>query len=272
MKIDLIANTDSGGGTDRAALAEALRAHGATLTEKDPERLVAAGGDGTLGAAAHRARELGVPLAVIPTGTANDFARAHELPQELDAAIALAATGTVTRSLELGYVGDRPFLNVAATGLAPQAARRSEPLKRLLGPLAYPAGALLAAVRDRPVRCVADADGERVFEGDVWQLMVACSGAFGGGAGIDEADPQDGRLDLVVVPAHSRLNLPRYGAALRRGNIAEQKDTLHVCARRVTIDVRSQTPFNIDGEVLKLGGSVQFTAVRDSVRLITGYE
>ena len=270
MNIELIANTDSGGGTDRAALAESLRAHGATLTDDGPDRLVAAGGDGTVGAAADRARELGIPLAVIPTGTANDFARAHDLPADLDAAIALAATGTVTRSLELGYVGDRPFVNVAATGLAPQAARRAVPFKRILGPAAYVAGALIAAVRDRPVRCVADADGDRVFAGDVWQLMVACSGAFGGGSSIEPADPEDGRLDLVIVPALSRLHLPRHGAALRSGTITDHADTLHRRARTIVVEVAARTPFNVDGEVVKLGGAVSFTVHRDAVQLVTG--
>ena len=45
-----------------------------------PERIAVAGGDGTIGSVAELAGRLGVPLAVIPTGTANDFARAHELP------------------------------------------------------------------------------------------------------------------------------------------------------------------------------------------------
>ena len=145
MKIELVANAGSGGGTDRSAVEDALRRHGATLTDEAPERVVVAGGDGTVGMAADRAHRLGVPLGVVPTGTANDFARAHGLPDDHEEALRLAATGTMTQGLELAYVGDRPFVNLASAGLAPEAARRAEPLKRVLGPLAYPLGALVAA-------------------------------------------------------------------------------------------------------------------------------
>ena len=50
--------------------------------EAAPERVAVAGGDGTVGAVAELAGRLGVPLAVIPTGTANDFVRANKLPED----------------------------------------------------------------------------------------------------------------------------------------------------------------------------------------------
>ena len=268
MNIELVCNPASGSGTTRDEVIAALRRHGATVAEVEPERIVVAGGDGTIGTAAEHARQLGVPLAVLPTGTANDFARAHGLPEELDAAARLAATGTQTRSLELGYAGEHPFVNVAAMGLAPQAARRAEPFKRFLGPVAYIVGALGAAVLDRPVRCAARVDGEEVFSGEAWQVMVACTGAFGGGSDIDSADPADGRLDLVILPAGSRFALPRYGAALRTGSIAEHSGTLHRRGGVVDLAVSEDTQFNLDGEVLRTGGDLHFSVQRDAVRLI----
>src|SRR5215218_11251686 len=83
-----------------------------------PDRIAVAGGDGTIGAVAELAGRLGVPLAVIPMGTANDFARNAELPLEVEAACVLAATGEALRPLELGRLADdRPFVNVASAGL-----------------------------------------------------------------------------------------------------------------------------------------------------------
>ena len=55
-----------------------------------------AGGDGTIGPAAELAGRLDVPLAVIPTGTANDFARANDLPTTRSRPPQLAATGDAT--------------------------------------------------------------------------------------------------------------------------------------------------------------------------------
>ena len=58
-----------------------------------PDRIVVAGGDGSIAPAARAAGQLDVPLAVVPAGTANDFARTNGLPEDpLDAAV-LAVTG-----------------------------------------------------------------------------------------------------------------------------------------------------------------------------------
>ena len=94
------------------------------------------------------------------------------------------------RRLELGRLADgRPFVNVASAGLASVAARRAAPLKPRLGPLAYAVGAVRAAATAAPLRCTVRADGETVYEGAAWQVIVAVTGAFGGGSDVGAADP-----------------------------------------------------------------------------------
>ena len=125
-------------------------------------------------------------------------------------AAVLAATGERTKPLELGRLSDgRPFVNVASAGLASVAARNAQPLKPRLGPLAYGVGAARAAATEAPLRATVRVDGRTDFDGRSWQVIVAVSGAFGGGSGVAEADPDDGRLDVVVLPAGSRLGLAR---------------------------------------------------------------
>ena len=178
MRVALVVNKASGGGTDPAPLERAMREHGAEVTTcgcepedleripaAEPERIVVAGGDGTVGAVAELAGRLGVPLGVIPAGTANDFVRANGLPLDPVEAAVLAVTGSELRRLELGRLGDgRPFVNVASAGLASVAARRAAPLKPRLGPLAYGVGAVRAAATAAPLQCtvrVDDAHGLR---------------------------------------------------------------------------------------------------------------
>jgi diacylglycerol kinase (ATP) len=167
-----------------------------------PDRIAVAGGDGTIAPAAELAGRLDVPLAVIAAGTANDFARANGLPLDRLAAAALAAAGTELRALELGRLANgRPFVNVASAGLASVAARRAQPLKSRFGPLAYAIGAARAALTGRPLTVHVRVDGETAFSGEAWQVIVACTGAFGGGSGIGAADANDGDLDVVIIPA-----------------------------------------------------------------------
>ena len=165
---------------------------------------------------------------MIPAGTANDFARATGLPRDRVAAAELAVTGTELRRYELGRLGDgHPFVNVASAGLASVAARRADPLKPRLGPLAYAAGAVHAAVAAAPLPCTVRADGATVFEGEAWQVIVAVTGAFGGGSGVGAADPSDGVLDVAVIPAGSRIGLARRAWGLKRHTIAEQRGVEH---------------------------------------------
>jgi diacylglycerol kinase (ATP) len=267
VRVALIANRASGGGLDPEPLVRVMRDHGADVTvhgcEPDdletaaaeaPDRLVVAGGDGTVGPVAELAGRLDVPLGVVPAGTANDFVRANGLPEDARAAAALAVAGRELRRLELGRLGDgRPFVNVASVGLASVAARRAQPLKPRLGPLAYAVGALRAAATAHPLPCTVRTDEGVVFDGRAWQVIVAVTGAFGGGSGIARADPEDGVLDVTVIPGGSRLGLARRAWGLRTHTIAEQRDVPHVRGRVVALDVPPGTEFNVDGELRNRG-------------------
>lgn len=283
MRIALSANTQSGGGLDPEPLADAMRAYGAEVEvfgcEPDeleriaasrPDRIAVAGGDGTIGPAAETAGRIGAPLAVIATGTANDFARANGLPDDPVEAASLAAYGTETRDLELGRLADgRPFVNVASAGLAAKAARHASPFKKVLGPFAYAVGALRAAATESPMRCSVRVDGEPGFDGGAWQLIVAAGGAFGGGSEIGVADPGDGELDVTVLPAGSRIALARRAWGLRRGTVEQQEPVEHLRGCVVEVVLPRGAELNVDGEI-RDGGLERVTVERAAYALVVG--
>lgn len=277
-RLALLTNPQSGSG-HAGGVADALRAAGAQVTAfgldrvedalaSRPERIVVAGGDGSLGAAAAAAARAGVPMGVVPMGTANDLARMLDLPGDPAAAARVAAAGSSTRRLDLAWMGERPFLNVASIGLAPAAARKASGLKRLLGPLAYAVGGLRAGVTARPVGCRIRCDSTELFAGKAWQATIACSGAFGGGAEI-EADVEDGLLDAVAIEASSRAALALRAYGLRHGSISSQRGVRSCRARIVELEVPAGTSFNVDGEVLE-SGSVRFEARARAVEVVVG--
>jgi diacylglycerol kinase (ATP) len=259
----LLANPESGRG-QAPAVERMLRDRGAevrrfALDDRadavacGPDRIVVAGGDGSLGCAAEAAARAGVPLAVVPVGTANDFARALELPMDLAEACRLAVEGTETRRLELAWMGERPFVNVASAGLSPVAAAKAHGLKRLLGPLAYSVGALRAGLAAQPVRCRVRCDDDPLFDGSAWQVSVAATGAFGGGATLD-GDPHDGRLDVVVIEAGSRARLVFHAYGMRAGGVESQRGVRSARGREVEVHTHGTAAFNVDGEVLEADG------------------
>ena len=282
--VALLANSGSGsGGADDVA--GLLRAVDADVTEFEigdwesaarsgAERIVVAGGDGSIGCAAAAARTAGVPLGVVAVGTANDFAAALELPTEIEAACVLAATGEKLRSMELGCAGGRPFVNVASIGLAPIAAEEAHGLKERLGALAYPVGAVKAGATAEPVSCRVMCDGREVHEGEAWQVSVSCTGAFGGGASMT-ADAGDGLLDLVVIEGSGRLSLAKHAYGMRIGTVEAQKGVIGVRCGEAELALPDGGCLNVDGELLDSedlaeNGVIRFEAERAAFDLVIG--
>ncbi len=281
MLIALVANPHSGGATEPGEIERALAADGARVrstaidalvSEPDagldaervaagvrelsadgrPDRVVVAGGDGSIGPVALLAAELGVPLAVVAAGTANDFARALKLPTDLAAACALArAPGARTRPAELATAGKRPFVNAASAGLSVLAAREAKPYKARLGALAYAVGALRAGATASPLPCRVVGDGEERFSGKVWQVVVGVTGAFGGGSEIGGTVAGDEQLDTAVIPAGSRAALAWRALGMRTGRLTAQSDVAHVRAAVVELELPPGTALNVDGEVCR---------------------
>ncbi len=232
-----------------------------------PHRVAVAGGDGSIGPVAVHSAAADLPLAVIPTGTANDFARALDLPRDLEAAARLAADGGRERPVDILRAGDRPFLNAASLGLSVIAANRARPLKRPLGPFAYAVGALRAGLSARPLRCRVAVDGGQVYAGDAWQVIVAGTGAFGGGSELQEADPSDRLVDVAVLEAGPRLALLRRAWGMRSGTLAGQPGVHHGRGRVVDVELAGPQPFNVDGEVCEVSPT-RFCARDERVRVV----
>jgi diacylglycerol kinase family enzyme len=278
--VALVAN-ERAGSNDAAHSGDRLRSFGAEVlrfgvdeTEEaaasGADRLVVAGGDGSIGPAAAAAGKAGIPLAVVPAGTANDFARRMGLPDGITAACRLAVHGTTLKSMELGWMNDeRPFVNVASAGLPAPAAERAGSWKGRLGPLAYAAGALSAGVTAKPLTCLVLCNGRELLAGEAWQVTVAASGAFGAGASIEEADPTDGSLEVVAIEAGSRAGLVSLAYHLRRGTLTSHPRAYHLHCDQAEVQVPDCTRFNVDGEVVTVGDA-RFRAVKGAFRLVVG--
>ena len=278
--VALVAN-ERAGSNEAARCAERLRAFGADVLRfgideiddaaaSGADRLVVAGGDGSIAPAAAAAGRAGIPLAVVPAGTANDFAQGLGLPTTISAACRLAVHGTKLRSMELGWMNDeRPFVNVASAGLPVPAAERAGGWKDRLGPLAYAAGAVSAGISAKPLTCLVVCNGREVLAGEAWQVTVAASGAFGAGASIEEADPTDGALEVVAIEAGSRIGLVSLAYHLRRGTLTSHPRAYHLHCDHAEVQVPDCTRFNVDGELVT-AGDARFRAVKGAFRLVIG--
>jgi lipid kinase YegS len=228
-------------------------------------QIVAGGGDGTLRdvAEAMALAKTDASLALMPLGTANDFARAAGVPLEPANALALLARAPV--SVDLGEVGGQIFLNMATGGFGSQVtANTSEDLKKVLGGAAY---LFTGLSRFSELRAAHGSLSGPDFhwEGDLLALGIGNGRQAGGGHELcPEAVVDDGLLEISILPAPTEVvgtlkNLLAGGLGL---------DSLFVRARLPWVQINSQEnlDINLDGEPLR-GENLRFNALPGALKV-----
>jgi diacylglycerol kinase family enzyme len=118
VEIQAVSSTED---IDRAVLHASAEGH---------RVIVAAGGDGTVGAVAARLIGTTHIMGVIPTGTRNHFARDLGVPSDIHAAVEVLKSG-VLASIDVAEVNGMPFVNNSGLGLYPRLVEQRERLRRL---------------------------------------------------------------------------------------------------------------------------------------------
>jgi diacylglycerol kinase (ATP) len=162
------------------------------------------GGDGTMNEIASQLAFSDVPLALIPGGSGNGFARGLGVSLRPARAIEQAVRGR-DRLIDAGEIAGRLFFNVAGIGFDAHVARvfNERGLKR--GFLAYITTSLVELFGYRGASYAIDIANETV-QRDALMVVIANNSQYGSGAQVaPHARPDDGHLDLVVVPISSPL-------------------------------------------------------------------
>ena len=229
-------------------------------------RLIAGGGDGTLNEVATALIDLqgAASLALLPLGSANDFARAAQIPLEPAAALDLLAVEATP--VDLGMANERLFVNMATGGFGSLVtANTSEELKKVLGGGAY---LLTGITRFAEVRSAfgrfhgPDFD----WQGDFLALGIGNGRQAGGGHALcPNATITDGLLDLCLIPAPQDV-----GETLRvlLGGGMLGLDAVAITARLPWLEVEAPEglDLNLDGEPLH-SARVRFAVRRQALRL-----
>lgn len=212
--------------------------------------VIVAGGDGTLNAAAQGILDCGLPLGIVPAGTANDLARTLDLPLDVDACLDVIARGR-TRRIDLGLVNGKPFFNVASVGLSATLAKElTYDAKQRLGRLGYAWAAVKALVRAQPFHATIESDNEVV---NVRTLQVAVGNGrfYGGGMTVEEsALIDDGQLDLYSLEFSAAWKLALMLRSFRHGRHSAWDEVRAIKGQSFTIRTRRPRSINADGEII----------------------
>ena len=200
------------------------------------ERLLVAGGDGTIHHTVQGLAGTSCALGVIPVGTGNDFAGTLQVPPDLDAAIQRGLTGEIRR-IDLIRVGETYSASYVGVGFDSECTAYANGLRTLRGPLVYPYAVIhtLATFQPPRMRIVHD---EGVFEGGVMFVTLANLPRFGGGMRIaPQAEIDDGLLDLVIVKEIPRRTLLTVFPKVYNGRHVGHPAVLFFRTRRAEITI-----------------------------------
>lgn len=211
-------------------------------------RVIIGGGDGTIRHAAAALYETGLPLGILPLGTANDLAHSLGIPLDWQAAITVIAEGHI-RAVDLGQVKGEYFFNAAQIGLGAVVGRWLSPRrKRFWGAWSYAVGAWDAFRYARPFEArLESADGVRRLS--AVHITVGNGRQYGGGTLVaGDASITDGQLDLFSVDPLPPWRLAVVAAAIRTGRQNAFSHLHRWRGRQISITTDRPMPITADGE------------------------
>lgn len=214
------------------------------------DAVIVGGGDGTLNAAAPGLMQTGLPLGILPLGTANDFARTLGISPRLEQAVKIIADGQL-RPVDLGEVNQHLFLNVSSIGFSAQLAHHlTAESKKRWGVAGYALAAFRLLRQSRPFSATLIHQGERTPIKTV-QISVGNGRFYGGGMTVEQqAAPDDGLLDVYSLELQQSWQLIALLPYLRRGTHGRWRNVRAFSTTELTIETRRPHDINADGEIV----------------------
>jgi diacylglycerol kinase (ATP) len=247
---------------------EEMRSTLRRLVAEGVDRVAVAGGDGTIALAVQELACSDTALGIIPQGTANNFATALRLPQDLPSALRVLQEGIV-REVDLGKVGNRYFTESAGVGLFADAlalygAGTNKNIPRALWAMSK----LLLDFRPRRVRLFVD--GELHSERSV---LCECANSFRMAYAVPIAPGAkltDGQLDVMVLGDLERRELLPYYRAMRAQTHESLPKVTRLKAREIRIETRHRMNVHADDRVVGVTPAT-ITAVPRALKVLVDH-
>lgn len=214
--------------------------------------ILISGGDGTVDLILNTIKELNIniPMGILPSGTANDFAKAINLPFDIKECIE-RIINSKPQKIDIGKVNDKYFINVASAGMFTDVSQKINPdFKNNLGKVSYYIKGIEEAVNLRKFN-IKVSSKERKYEGDMY-LMLIFNGKTAGNINLAyKAKVNDGLLDVIIIKGVILPNmLPLLISVLKGEHLEEyNKDNiLYFKTKEVNIECMDDLITDIDGE------------------------
>lgn len=218
--------------------------------------IICSGGDGTVNEVVNGIYQSGVdtPLAILQSGTVNDFANSQNLPST-PARFYKMIKNFNTKKIDLGMAGDRVFINVAAGGFLTEIAYTvPAEKKQTLGNMAYYIEGAKELIEKNffkeqdPMKlkiCCEELDTEE----ESLIFLITNSTSVGGFKKMAPfADISDGFLDVVIFKQMKFYDIPELIANLVNGRHVDHDKVIYLKTKEIKLECDKNVVIDVDGE------------------------
>jgi methylglyoxal synthase len=222
------------------------------------DMIIASGGDGTVSSVAGELIGTGIPLGIIPRGTANAFSVALGIPQLLPIrnACQVILAGK-TRTVDVARCNGMPMILLAGIGYEAETIERaSRELKDRWGAMAYLMAGWEMLSEGVLFDAFIDAEGENyTIQANAITIANAAPPTSVLAQGAGEVVMDDGLLDVTIATAETKLQavttmLKMLGGALVKTGGIQHKNVVHGRTRRITVTTEPPQKVVVDGEII----------------------
>lgn len=170
------------------------------IEQLSPDHILVAGGDGTINRVINFMREhsLTTSIAILPTGTANDFSSMLGMPSDPIKALRAVISGKHSK-VDLGRVGDKYFINVLSCGLMCDVSQRTPTvMKNTFGKVAYYFSSISELPNFRRMKIKVESN-ELTYNGHCLLVMIFNGCSAGSVRMAQSASITDGVLDVLIM-------------------------------------------------------------------------
>ena len=226
--------------------AESMARH---AVEEGFQKIVAAGGDGTINEVVNGLAGTRATLGLLPIGTMNVFATELGLPVHDLKACWDIVQGAHTREVDLAKANQKFFVQLAGVGLDAQVVKEtSAQLKRNFGPLSYLISAAQIAAR-QPPRLFIQSEDASIDQGSF--VLVGNGRLYGGPFPFfKHAALDDGLLDVVVFKRLGYLEIIKYLQDVIFSSEIRVPEVEYFQTRRLRVESNQTVPVELDGELV----------------------
>ena len=221
-----------------------------TMDQSMFRQIIIAGGDGTINICVNLMiqYDIDLPIAIFPTGTANDFASYLNLPVDVDGMIDVALSD-ITVPADVGMVNGKCFVNVMALGNMIDVSQKTDPnLKNTLGRFAYylTAAGEISGLHPIPVKLTSHDD---IYEEEMLFMIVMNGESAGGFRTVSpQSDINDGKLNVILFRKRNILELVPLGIKMLQGDHLNDPKVLTFKTDDLLIESPEDIPTDVDGE------------------------